>query len=340
MLATYEQVLNMKEYCKIILLSGLLFFSLPVTAQEVTLNEFIDEMVTRHHFDRAQMIDWFTQAKVRKNILKLMAPPKTTGKITPWYRYRPRFVNEKRIAEGVEFWQQHASTLARAQATYGVPAEIIIAIIGVETIYGQNMGDFRVLDALTTLAFHYPRRADYFRSELEHFLLLTHEEGVDPLELRGSYAGAMGIGQFMPSSFRQYAVDFDGDGKRDIWNSMDDAIGSVAHYFNRYGWQAGQPVMMATQVRPDAIDSLLGLEFTLRYTLQQLKQQGLLFYADFIPDTTPGVLVDLETEQGMAYWVGFNNFYVITRYNRSNRYAMSVYQLAQEVADRYGQTTY
>lgn len=330
----------MKKYRRIILLGGLLiFFSLPVAAQDVTLNEFIDEMVTRHHFDRAQIIDWFTQAKVRKNILKLMAPPRT-GKATPWYRYRPRFVNKKRIEEGVEFWRQHAPTLARAQETYGVPAEIIIAIIGVETIYGQNMGDFRVLDALTTLAFHYPRRADYFRSELEHFLLLTREEGVDPLELRGSYAGAMGIGQFMPSSFRQYAVDFDGDGKRDIWNSMADAIGSVAHYFNRYGWQSGQPVMMATQVRPDAVDSLLGLEFTPRYTLQQLKQQGLLFYADFIPDTTPGILIDLETEQGMAYWVGFNNFYVITRYNRSNRYAMSVYQLAQEIADLYGQTTY
>lgn len=306
--------------------------SFSIHAQTTTsLPVFIDNMVARHGFNKTELSRLFAKTKVRNSILGLMDRP-GTGR--PWYQYMPKFVNERRIQGGVEFWQENARTLSRAEATYGVPAAIIVAIIGVETIYGTQTGNVPVMDALTTLAFHYPRRADFFRDELENFLLLTREEKMNPLLPKGSYAGAMGIGQFMPSSYRQYAVDFDGDGKRNIWTNVDDAIGSVANYFKKFGWQAGQPVMMATQVRPDTNVSLLTEELNLSYTLKQLKQQGLLFHGDQ-PDNISGLLVELVTEQGTAYWVGLQNFYVITRYNHSKHYAMAVYQLAKEIADNY-----
>ena len=312
--------------------STCLFHSL-VYAQVLSSEQFIDNMVTRHNFNRANLIKLLAKAKVRPSILKAIARP---GEAKPWYQYRPLFVNEKRIRQGVQFWKAHAKTLERAQATYGVPAEIIIAIIGVETLYGQEMGNFRVIDALTTLSFHYPPRADFFRDELENFFLLCREEQLNPLNPKGSYAGAMGIGQFMPSSFRQYAVDFDRDGQRNIWSSVQDAVGSVANYLSAYGWEAGQPVIKATQVQPEAVSKLLALEFK-PYPFEELEQQGLLFHGEK-PKNNKGMLVDLETEQGTAFWIGFQNFYVITRYNRSKRYAMAVYQLAQEIARNYVKT--
>lgn len=320
----------MKSYTKFILLSGLLLYSLSVTAEIISEEKFIDYMVDKHDFDKAYLTKLLNKALVKKSILKLMSPPSKKGKPKPWYKYRQIFLNDKRIAGGKKYWEQNTKALKRAETEYGVPAQIIVAIIGVETIYGKNKGHFRIIDALKTLAFNYPRRADFFRSELEHFFLLTREEEMNPLDPKGSYAGAMGIGQFMPSSFRKYAVDFDGDGKRNIWTNNVDAIGSIANYFNTFGWQTGQQVIKATQVRPNAVEGLLALKFKPEYSLQQLKQMGLLYQGDE-PDSTMGMFIDLETEIGTAYWVGFKNYYVITRYNRSKRYATAVYHLAQEI---------
>lgn len=312
----------------------LVLFHPKVMAKFVSQEDFINKMVTQHGFDEFYLTQLLEQAKVRQSIVKLMSRPQRRGKPTPWYRYRRIFLTDDRIDGGVNFWRKYAPDLQRAQATYGVPPEIITAIIGVETFYGKITGGYRVIDALTTLSFHYLRRADFFREELEHFLILTREEGLDPLTLEGSYAGAMGLGQFMPSSFRNYAVDFDGDGKRDIWNNYIDAIGSVANYFSRHGWRSGGEIIKATQIRPDAIENLLSLDFKPKYTLKYLKRLGLRYHGNQ-SDNTPAMFLDLETEQGMAYWVGFNNYYVITRYNRSKRYATAVYQLSEAIAYRY-----
>ncbi len=321
---------------KLLLFTTLLVCSsFSVTAEIISQEEFIEQMVTRHHFDRVELTQLLNQAKVKQSILKIMfRPHKPNAKPTPWYKYRQNFVTKSRINKGLQYWRQNAAALKRAEKTYGVPAEIILAIIGVETIYGRNTGNFRIIDALTTLAFNFPKRADYFRSELEHFLLLTREEGINPLQPKGSYAGAMGLGQFMPSSFRRYAVDFDGDGRRNIWTDNTDAIGSVANYFKQFGWKTGEPVIKPTQIRPNAVEKLLALKFKPQYTLKQLKPMGLLYHGDE-SDSTSVMFIDLETEIGTAYWVGFQNYYVITRYNHSKRYAMAVYQLSQALANLY-----
>ncbi|MCK5876565.1 MAG: lytic murein transglycosylase B, partial [Candidatus Marithrix sp.] len=219
---------------RLFLLIGILLSSTVLPAKIVTQDEFINTMVSKHGFDKLYLTQLLKKAKVKSKIIKLMTP-RPSGKKKPWHKYRKIFVNSKKIKGGVKFWRNNAQTLRSAEVTYGVPAEIIVAIIGVETIYGKNTGGFRVIDALTTLAFHLPRRADYFRGELENYLILTRDEGINPLFQKGSYAGAMGIGQFMPSSFRNYAIDFDGDGKRNIWTNNADAIGSVANYFKQHG---------------------------------------------------------------------------------------------------------
>jgi len=321
----------MNKAIKIIWLLGLLLWSSLNHAQMLSQSEFIQELVARHDFNPTHLAQWLAKAKVRPSILKAISRP---GEAKPWYQYRPIFVNPPRIRAGVQFWQKHAKTLAQANAIYGVPAEIIVAIIGVETFYGQEMGNFRVIDALTTLAFHYPPRAPFFREELTNFFLLCREEGLNPLTPKGSYAGAMGLGQFMPSSFRKYAVDLDHNGKRNIWNNVTDVIGSIANYLKQHGWKANQPVITATQVHPEAVNRPLALELR---PLEQLEQAGLLFYGER-PKNAQGMLIDLETEQGTAYWLGFQNFYVITRYNRSKHYAMAVYQLAQEIATHYAKS--
>ncbi len=307
--------------------------NIPAQAEVVPLEMFINNMVTKHNFDKQALTQLFKKAKVKNSILKVMSRP--AGKRRPWYRYRENFVTKKRINGGVDFWRTYANTLQRAKSTYGVPPEIIIAIIGVETIYGGYTGNNRIIDALKTLSFHYPKRADFFRKELEAFLLVTREEGFDPLEMKGSYAGAMGLGQFMPTSYQNYAVDFDGDGQRNIWTNVVDAIGSVANYFKQHQWQPGQPVLLAVQVDDEiAGQTLVDLEFKPQYSMPQLKKMGLRKLGNQYDDYS-GLVFDLETEQGKLYWVGFNNFYVITRYNRSTRYAMAVYQLAQEIKSAY-----
>lgn len=315
------------------LISCCLLYTAPTVAAVLTETQFITQKARQHGWSEQWVRDLLQQAKKRDSILKTMSRP--AGKAKPWYDYRGIFLTKDRIQAGVSFWQKNAASLQQAERQYGVPAEFIVAIIGVETFYGRVMGSTRILDALYTLGFYYPRRAEFFQGELEDFLLMVQEEGFDPLTMKGSYAGAMGLGQFMPSSYRAYAVDFDGDGHRNIWSNTKDAIGSVANYFKQHGWQSGQSVLEATQVRPDAVEALLALEYKPQYPLSQLKRQGLI-YQGKQPDHMQGLLVDLEVApQQMGYWVGFQNFYVITRYNRSNRYAMAVYQLAQEIANAY-----
>ena len=293
----------------------------------------IDELVADEGFDRATLQAVFDQAERQESILKAIARP--AEKTKPWYEYRQIFVTDKRENQGVEFFAEHREALTRAEQETGVPAEIIVAIIGVETYYGRITGSYRVIDALSTLAFDYPKRSPFFTSELRNFLLLTREQGFEPTELKGSYAGAMGYGQFMPSSFRAYAVDFDGDGVIDIWGNPVDAIGSVANYFKAHGWRPGEPVVAAAlregQVPEDWFNNGLKPE----RPVAEFTAAGFNPVREF-PADAPATAMKFELEDGFEYWMGLHNFYVITRYNHSAMYAMSVYQLSQHLAERVG----
>jgi membrane-bound lytic murein transglycosylase B len=300
-------------------------------ADETAVVDFALDLEKRQGFNADELLAQFAQVRPNAKALQLIQPPASPLQRS-WERYRPRFLNERRIDGGVRFWQENQAMLARARALYGVPEEIVVAIIGVETEYGRNTGGFRVLEALATLAFHYPPRAEFFRTELEQFLLLARENKLDPLAVKGSFAGAIGIPQFMPGSQRRYAVDFDGDQRIDLANSVDDAIGSVAHFLEQHGWQAGQPI--ATPVRnSNEPDSSL-LEAGLRPSLKvaELTQKGLLNNAD--PQATVALIDLVSPGKATEYWLGYDNFYVITRYNRSSFYAMSVFQLAEEIRKR------
>jgi membrane-bound lytic murein transglycosylase B len=295
---------------------------------------FVDEMVRKHGYDRAALTGLLEDAQFQEGIIALISKP---AESKPWYEYRAIMLTPERIEQGVEFWQRNLDTLRRAEADYGVPPEIVTAILGVETRYGRNTGRHRVLDALVTLAFGYPKRAPFFRKELEQFLLMVREEGLDARSLNGSYAGAMGRSQFMPSSFRAYAVDFDGDGRRDLWGSDADAIGSIANYFVRNGWRPGERVVLPASGVDERHRRFLdaGLKPTL--TLGELAAAGIRVTADGLPPDTPSSLFDLDEEDGPAYWAGLQNFYAITRYNRSELYAMAVYQLSREIARSFAE---
>jgi len=292
----------------------------------------IDEMVTEHAFDREVLLNIFAEARYQDRIIQLMNKP-AEGK--PWKDYRPIFVTNKRANGGKAFMAEHRETLLRAQQQFGVPAEIIVAIIGVETRYGKHAGKIRVLDALSTLAFDYPRRSVFFRKELKAFLQLTRDEQVNPASLTGSYAGAMGYGQFMPSSFLNYAIDFDDDGQRDIWHNPVDAIGSVANYFARHGWKSNEPVTSKARFSGDgkAVTWVKGRKnLKPDYQLSELIELGLQPRAELNLDQ-PATPIRFTGVKGKEYWVGLHNFYVITRYNHSALYAMSVYQLSQKIAN-------
>jgi membrane-bound lytic murein transglycosylase B len=292
------------------------------------VKDFIVFMHKVHGFDTGHLARHFAAIRSNAIVLRAIRPAAVPEQQRSWQRYRERFVNARRIEGGLRFWQQNELALRRAGAIYGVPAEIIVAIIGVETEYGRNMGSFKVLEALATLAFHYPPRAEFFRGELEQFLLLARENGVSPLDIKGSYAGAIGIPQFMPSSQRRFAVDFDGDDRIDLRHSVTDAIGSVGRYLQQHGWQTGEPVTVPARVEGNASPAT-GIKPNL--TLQELAGQGVFAAGE------PGraaALVDLVTPDAPTeYWAGFDNFYVITRYNRSSFYAMSVFQLAEAVRE-------
>ena len=298
------------------------------------VRDFIAAMHEQHGFDVEQLTREFSQVHSNATVLRAIRPAAVPELQRSWPRYRERFVNERRTRNGLRFWQENAADLARAEATYGVPAQVIVAIIGVETEYGRNMGKFSALEALATLAFDYPPRAEFFRNELEQLLLLARENQVSPLDIKGSYAGAIGIPQFMPSSQRRYAVDFDGDARIDLRRSTIDAIGSVARFLQMHGWQSGAPVALPAAVDGDPAP-LIAAGIKPQESLQQLAQQGVQVSPLAAPDAErPAALIDLVSpDQPTEYWVGFDNFYVITRYNRSSFYAMSVFQLAEALRE-------
>jgi len=295
------------------------------------LGAFIDEMATQHDFDRRQLEALFAKVKLHQSILDAISRP---AESKPWKAYRPIFLTADRRDGGVHFWREHADLLARARETYGVPEEIIVAIIGVETRYGRHAGRFHVLDALSTLAFAYPPRARFFRNELKEYLLMTQEERLPPQQQLGSYAGAMGMPQFMPSAFRQYAVDFDGDGKRDLWNNPADAVGSVANYLYRHHWHPGEPIAHRVRVHGKRWRKLIDGNLEPHYSQDDLLALGVVL-PQGLPAHLKGALIELEGANGPEHWVVWHNFHVISRYNRSALYAMAVYQLSQAIRRHY-----
>ncbi|NMG28204.1 lytic murein transglycosylase B [Aromatoleum evansii] len=300
---------------------------------------FADSMQEKHGFERSAVLAALGQARHESRVIDLIRPPTTPG-TRSWQRYRARFLDGKRIEGGIAFWQAHAGALQKAADQFGVPPEIIVAIIGVETFYGRNTGNFETVSALATLAFDYPPRAALFRGELEQLFLLAREQVRDPLSYYGSYAGALGYPQFLPSSIRNYAVDFDGNGQIDFDNEPIDAIGSVANYLARHGWVRGETVAIPALVPAEANAQALvdaGIEPSL--APEALAAAGIVA-ASANPPAAPATLVDLATPGAPTeYWLGYRNFYVITRYNKSSFYAMAVYELARALRDQYASTT-
>ena len=288
---------------------------------------FIDEMVSQHQFKHDELVQIFSQAERCQSVIDAISKPST---LKPWPEYRTSFVNEKRINGGVQFWKTYKDALQRAEKQYGVPQEIIVALIGIETSYGSNTGKFSTLDALTTLAFDYPRREDFFRGELEQFFLLTREQVIDFLKVRGSYAGALGIPQFMPSSYRKYAVDFSGDGKIDLRHNPVDAIGSVANYLKQYGWINGMPVTVRVAVSEDNRASGLEKE----RAVSEWVALGIKPDREIAADMKAR-LMDFTVADGKEFWLAFANFDVITRYNNSDFYAMTIFQLAEALRNAH-----
>ncbi|ABA59087.1 lytic murein transglycosylase B [Nitrosococcus oceani] len=317
------------------------FLPLVVAAADSDLpgiDDFIDEMVTQHGFDKPELKQLFAEVEVKTNILQAISRPAEKSK--PWYEYQRIFLTPEHIQRGVAFWEINQRSLAQAQETFGVLPEVIVAILGVETRYGRHMGRYRVIDSLATLAFRYPPRSQFFRHQLIEFLLLAREEKRDPRNFTGSYAGAMGLAQFMPDSFRDYAVDFDQDGWRDIWETPEDAVGSIANFLKRKGgWQAKAPVASLAEV--SGVDYHQWLKRGLKPSISvgQLLQEGIQIADSISKDQLASVFV-LEQEKGPEVWLGFNNFYALIRYNPSPLYAMAVYQLAKAIkAQREGRSS-
>ncbi len=293
---------------------------------------FIDEMVEKHGFERDALAELFTGVERRQDIIDAITRP---AEAWPWHRYRNIFLTEARASGGVTFWDAHADTIARAAHTFGVAPEVIVAIIGVESNYGSIQGRYPVIDALATLGFDYEPRARFFRSELEHFLLLARDEGLDPAAAKGSYAGAMGSPQFIASSYRAYAVDFDESGSRDLWQSWPDIIGSIANYFHKHRWAPGEAVAVRATLGNTAAAALATRSLDLQSTVGALRAAGVAF-DDSLAADAPANLLMLETspDGDTEYWVTLHNFFVITRYNRSPLYSIAVHRLAQDIRQR------
>ncbi len=297
--------------------------------------QFIQEMQAEG-FDQAYLTEVISKAERQKSILKAISRP--AEKSLNWGEYRKIFIQPKRVSRGVTFWQENAEALARAETEYGVPPEIVVAIIGVETYYGRITGNYRVLDALTTLGFDFPRRSEFFLGQLKQYLHLVKEEQVDITALKGSYAGAMGYGQFIPSSYRNFAVDFDGDSKRDIWSNKTDAIGSVANYFAKHGWKAGEPVISSvsfTQKPDDEWFSRGRKGLIPKHDLAEWQVRGVNPQLTDLSPEEKAILMQLQIGKDYQYWLGLHNFYVITRYNHSKLYAMAVYRLSEQIKAAY-----
>jgi membrane-bound lytic murein transglycosylase B len=294
---------------------------------------FIDKMVKEHQFDASEISALLGQAKKQQSIIDAISRP--AEKRLNWGQYRKIFITDKRIKGGMKFWKENRAILEQAEKTYGVPAQIITAIVGVETYYGRITGKYSVLDSLYTLGFHYPPRAKFFRSELEEFLQLAREEGVSPTVPLGSYAGAMGRPQFISSSFRAYAVDFDKDGKRDIWENNADVIGSVANYFKRHNWKAGEPVAQLVTGATKGFEKEIKAGYKPSLNVNALINKGIILGSSLDKDAKVALL-KMESDDGNEYWVTSPNFYAITRYNHSPLYAMAVFQLSEAIRQRMG----
>jgi membrane-bound lytic murein transglycosylase B len=301
--------------------------------------EFIQRAVSENGLEASEVRELLQGAEYKQSIIDAISRP-AEGKA--WHEYRPIFLTEKRINEGVEFWRQNSELIAETAKKYGVDEEVIVSIIGVETFYGRITGGYRTLDALVTLSFYYPDnlssdRSPFFSSELMHYLELAREENLPADEITGSYAGAMGMGQFMPSSYREYAVDFDADGSRDLWRSTPDVVGSVANYLHRHGWQPGQPVTRrAIAMKDAAFDEISRRNFKPTLTVAEWDEKGFKSSNELSPDL-PAAVIRLKEENRYRYWLTFQNFYVITRYNRSPKYAMAVFDLGREISKAMGQ---
>jgi membrane-bound lytic murein transglycosylase B len=299
-----------------------------VDVKRPEVRAFIEETTRDFGIARDQLESLLKQAETKQAILDAISRP--AERVVPWYEYRDRFLTEKRILQGTDFWTEHGEALRR------IPdpnvAASVVGILGVETSFGRITGRFRVIDALATLAFDYPPRSDFFRSELQQFLLLSREEAVDPRTALGSYAGAMGAPQFISSSYRNYAIDGDGNGKRDLWNSWDDVIGSVANYLVVYGWREGEPVVVTASLASDDLSRFNTSKLELNETVQSLRDKGVRFETS-LPAGAPALLIVAQGKDGPVYRVGFTNFYVLTRYNRSPMYAMAVHDLGQAVVN-------
>ncbi|MFK5986229.1 MAG: lytic murein transglycosylase B [Pseudomonadota bacterium] len=318
----------------ICLFSSSLFASSLASREDV--KEFIDEMVSEHKMNKKSLQILFNKTKIRQDIIDLMNRP--AEKVKPWYEYKKIFLTDSRVNKGLTFWKENKEVLAYAKKVYGVPEEIIVAIIGVETFYGRITGRHRVIDALSTLAFDYPKRARFFRNELKQYLILCKEQKIDPLSKKGSYAGAMGYGQFMPSSYQHYAVNFDGKGIKDIWNNTRDAIGSVANYFKQHGWLLEQPVVVAAIL--DAKKNKNTPDYNNRkikpkITLKTFAAKGINSNLSSQSPDMKAALFMLEEKTGPTYWLSLNNFYVISRYNHSHMYSMVVNLLSQKLKAAY-----
>jgi membrane-bound lytic murein transglycosylase B len=303
----------------------------PFDVHRPEIAQWIKDVVSHDGWKRKSVVKLLKKAQPQPKVLEIMTRP--LEKVAPWWEYRERFMSPERIEKGVQLWLDHRLALEHIAGQYQVPPEYLVAIVGVETFYGRNSCRYRVLDALATLGFDYPPRGNYFRGELEQFLLLTRENKLDPLTTCGSYAGAMGVPQFMPSVYRRYAVDADGDKRRDLWNSWDDILASVANYLHEWGWKPGAPVLAEATLDPDPSFEIAPHNLDLNETVGSLGARGIKINLELPPDT-PAVLISAEQRDGPAYRVGFHNFYVITRYNHSARYAMTVYDLANALAAR------
>lgn len=298
------------------------------TLDAAEIAHFIEEMAVTHDFDANNLHRLFTEAQYSQRVLQAISKP---AESLPWYQYRNIFLKEKRIRQGATFWDTHTDELREAERVYGVAPQIIVAIIGVETYYGQQQGKDRIIDALATLAFHYPKRAAFFRRELEQFLLLGREQNIDILILKGSYAGAMGIPQFISSSYRNYAVDFNFDGKKDLWNDPADAIGSVANYLHRHGWRRDEKVTFPLENGNEQFSVLANGGLKPHITVGAINKLGVPTQKHGIAENALLTMIELESEDETEYWLGLQNFYAITRYNHSALYAMAVYQLSQAI---------
>jgi membrane-bound lytic murein transglycosylase B len=293
---------------------------------------FIERMVRSHDFDRGALTEILEASTIQQSALNAISRP--AERVVPWFEYREIFLNDDRIEAGARFWIEHEALVTATSERFGVDPHMLLAILGIESLFGERMGSYRVVDALSTLAFAYPPRADFFASELEAFLQIYREEGASVLDALGSYAGAMGAGQFIPSSYRAYAVDADGDGRRDLWQNWDDILASIANYLARHGWQEGEPVAFGASLG-QAPGMAPGNRLELDTTIGSLREQGYRFDASSSPDTDAMLVAVEGSADETAYFIGLQNFYVITRYNRSVKYALAAYELGNAIERRF-----